>query len=101
MLSDNQLFLKVVSDQYQVFLQIDGVQEVEILETSKTFDAVQGQVENLQPLQILQPFDPLQLVPPLDTDRGRGHILRGQYVIFMNMHAAPPGIHSAIIPDKY
>ena len=42
---------------------------MEILEARKTIDAVQRQVENLQTLQILQPFNPLQLVPPLGTDR--------------------------------
>ncbi len=42
---------------------------MEILEARKTGDAVQRQVEDLQTLQILQPLDPLQLVPPLDTDR--------------------------------
>lgn len=42
---------------------------MEILEARKTLDAVQRQVKNLQTLQILQPLNPLQLVPPLDTDR--------------------------------
>lgn len=62
----------VLSDQYQVFLQVDGAQEVKILEARKTVDPVQRQVENLQTLEILQPFNRLQLVLPLDADRKEG-----------------------------
>lgn len=69
-------FLKVLSDQYLVFLQVDGAQEVKILKAGQTADFVQRQVENLQIVQILQPFNLLQLVPPLDTDRERGTRLR-------------------------
>lgn len=42
---------------------------MKILEARETLDAVQRQVDNLQTLQILQPFNLHQLVPPLDADR--------------------------------
>lgn len=64
-----RFFLKILKDQYHVFLQIDGAQQVEIEEPRQAGDVVQRQVKNLQTLQILQPFNPLQLVSPLDTEQ--------------------------------
>lgn len=58
-----------LSEQYQVFLQVDATQEAEIPKAGQTFDSVRRQVENLQTLEVLQPFNRLQLVPALDTDR--------------------------------
>lgn len=42
---------------------------MEILEARQASDAVHRQVKNLQPRQTLQPFNRLQLVSPLDTER--------------------------------
>lgn len=68
---------------------------MEILEARKTGDAVQRQIKNLQTLQILRPFDPLQLVPPLDTDRT--HLKRQVRDIheYARTHMWPP-THSSI-----
>lgn len=69
---------------------------MEILEARQTADAVQRQVKNLQTLQILQPFNPLQLVLPLDADR-KGTHLRRQVRVFMNMHAYVTGFQPAAL----
>lgn len=57
-----------ILDLYQVFLQVEGAQQLDTLEAGHADDPVGGQVEDLQTLLIAQPFDLLQLVPPL---RGR------------------------------
>lgn len=57
------------SNPYQVFLQVDAAQEAESLKARQTGDSVRRQVENLQTLEVRQPFNGLQLVPTLDTDR--------------------------------
>lgn len=53
---------------YQVCLQVEGAQQLETLEAGHADDPVGGQVEDLQTLLIVQPFNLLQLVPLL---RGR------------------------------
>lgn len=57
-----------ILDLYQVFLQVEGAQQLETVEAGHADDPVGGQVEDLQTLLIAQPFNLLQLVPPL---RGR------------------------------
>lgn len=82
---------------------------MEILEARKTVNSVQRQVENLQTLQILQPFNLLQPVPPLEADRKEDTFKEASNVKFMNMHAYiigfQPGvllhILSVIPPNKY
>lgn len=52
-------------DLYQVFLQVEGAQQTEVLETSEAPDAIQRQIKRLQTPQILQAFNLLQTVSPL------------------------------------
>lgn len=56
---------KEPSDLYQVFFQVEGAQQLEALEARHADDSVEGQVKDLQTLLSVQPFDLLQLVPPL------------------------------------
>lgn len=48
-----------LSDQYQVFLQVDAAQEAEILKARQTADSIWRHVENLQTPKVLQPFNHL------------------------------------------
>lgn len=56
-------------DQYQVSLQVDAAQEAEILKARQTADFITRQVKNLQIPKVLQPFNHLQPVPTLDSER--------------------------------
>lgn len=53
------MFSEGLSDQYQVFLQVDVAQEAETLKAIQAGDSVGRQVENLQTLEVLQPFNRL------------------------------------------
>lgn len=56
---------KEPADLYQVFLQVEGAQQLETLEARHADDPVGGQVKDLQTLLIVQVFDLLQLVSSL------------------------------------
>lgn len=58
-----------LSDEYQVFLQVDAAQKAEILKARQTADSIGRHVQNLETSEVLQPFNHLQPVPTLDAER--------------------------------
>lgn len=60
-------------------------------------DSVQRQVENLQTLQILQPFNRLQMVPPLDTERKEDPFKEKEYVTLMKRRSYISGFQPGLL----
>lgn len=58
-----------LSNEYQVFLEVDAAQKAEILKARQTADSIGRYVENLETFKVLQPFNHLQPVPTLDAER--------------------------------
>lgn len=70
---------------------------MEILEARETVNSVQRQVKNLQTLQIFQPFNLLQLVPPLEADRKEDALKEARNVKFMNKCAYIIGFQPGVL----